>query len=184
MEPDETARRGPPQRGRCPHCSSASGGQVGHWPRPPISSLRPTVGERATSPPVPGQCDRSGTPSRLWPSVSKRVLPVDQDRGRTPKANAPRVLGGSHTFLTDGHIFEAALSRRFGYAVAGDGPARTTVEVADCECGRPRLHGDRPQRHRGHRTVEQAATAPVRLATLDDEGPTGQFEDEDGPVPW
>ena len=38
--------------------------------------------------------------------------------------------------------------------------------------------------HRGHRTVEQAATAPVRLATLDDEGPTGQFEDEDGPVPW
>jgi hypothetical protein len=27
--------------------------------------------------------------------------------------------------------------------------------------------------HRGHRTVEQAATAPVRFATLDDEGPTG-----------
>jgi len=25
LEPDETARRGPPQRGRCPHCSSASG---------------------------------------------------------------------------------------------------------------------------------------------------------------
>ena len=38
--------------------------------------------------------------------------------------------------------------------------------------------------HRGPRTVEQGATAPVRLATLGPEGPTGSFFNEDGVVPW
>jgi NAD(P)-dependent dehydrogenase (short-subunit alcohol dehydrogenase family) len=38
--------------------------------------------------------------------------------------------------------------------------------------------------HQGRRTVEQGATAAVRLATLPPGGPTGGFFDEDGPVPW
>lgn len=38
--------------------------------------------------------------------------------------------------------------------------------------------------NQGPRTVEQGARAPVRLATLPADGPTGQFLDEDGPVPW
>jgi NAD(P)-dependent dehydrogenase (short-subunit alcohol dehydrogenase family) len=37
---------------------------------------------------------------------------------------------------------------------------------------------------RGTRTVEQGARAPVRLATLPEDGPTGGFFEEDGPVPW
>ncbi|MBD0262913.1 MAG: SDR family oxidoreductase [Tolypothrix sp. Co-bin9] len=36
----------------------------------------------------------------------------------------------------------------------------------------------------GKRTVEQGAIAPVRLATLPDDGPTGGFFDENGVVPW
>ena len=36
----------------------------------------------------------------------------------------------------------------------------------------------------GPRTVEQGATAAVRLATLPGDGPTGGYFDEDGPVPW
>ena len=36
----------------------------------------------------------------------------------------------------------------------------------------------------GTRTVEQGARAAVRMALLDDAGPTGTFSDEDGPVPW
>lgn len=36
----------------------------------------------------------------------------------------------------------------------------------------------------GHRTVEQAAREPVRLALLDADGPTGTFSNEDGPLPW
>jgi len=38
--------------------------------------------------------------------------------------------------------------------------------------------------HRGNRTVEQGATAAVRLATLPADGPTGGYFDEDGVVPW
>ena len=36
----------------------------------------------------------------------------------------------------------------------------------------------------GPRTVEQGATAAVRLATLPADGPTGGYFDEDGVVPW
>ena len=38
--------------------------------------------------------------------------------------------------------------------------------------------------HQGHRTVQQGATAPVRLAMLPADGPTAGFFDEDGIVPW
>ena len=38
--------------------------------------------------------------------------------------------------------------------------------------------------HSGPRTVAQAATEIVRLATLTQDGPTGGFFDENGPVPW
>ena len=38
--------------------------------------------------------------------------------------------------------------------------------------------------YRGTRTVEQGATAAVRLATLPEGGPTGGYFDEDGVVPW
>lgn len=38
--------------------------------------------------------------------------------------------------------------------------------------------------HSGPRTVEQGAIAPVRLATLEADGPTGGYFNEDGPVPW
>jgi NAD(P)-dependent dehydrogenase (short-subunit alcohol dehydrogenase family) len=37
---------------------------------------------------------------------------------------------------------------------------------------------------RGTRTVEQGAREPVRLALLDENGPTGTFSDEAGRVPW
>lgn len=38
--------------------------------------------------------------------------------------------------------------------------------------------------HQGPRTVEQAATVIVHLATLGEDGPTGTFQDENGNVPW
>jgi NAD(P)-dependent dehydrogenase (short-subunit alcohol dehydrogenase family) len=37
---------------------------------------------------------------------------------------------------------------------------------------------------RGTRTVEQAARAAVRLALIDDQGPTGTFMNEEGALPW
>ena len=38
--------------------------------------------------------------------------------------------------------------------------------------------------NRGTRTVEQAAGIIIKLATLDESGPTGGFFDENGSVPW
>ena len=38
--------------------------------------------------------------------------------------------------------------------------------------------------HRGTRTVQQGATAAVRLATLPSDGPTAGYFNEDGVVPW
>lgn len=38
--------------------------------------------------------------------------------------------------------------------------------------------------HQGTRSVEQGATAAVRLATLPADGPTGGYFDEDGTIPW
>jgi NAD(P)-dependent dehydrogenase (short-subunit alcohol dehydrogenase family) len=39
-------------------------------------------------------------------------------------------------------------------------------------------------RHQGHRSALQGATAPVRLATLPADGPPGGYFNEDGPLPW
>jgi NAD(P)-dependent dehydrogenase (short-subunit alcohol dehydrogenase family) len=36
----------------------------------------------------------------------------------------------------------------------------------------------------GYRTVEQAASSVVKLATINNDGPTGSFFDENGVVPW
>jgi NAD(P)-dependent dehydrogenase (short-subunit alcohol dehydrogenase family) len=38
--------------------------------------------------------------------------------------------------------------------------------------------------HRGYRSVEQAAQIAVRLATLDADGPTAGYFNDQGPVPW
>ncbi len=38
--------------------------------------------------------------------------------------------------------------------------------------------------HSGYRTVEQAAEVIVRLATLDEIGPTGRYFYDGGEVPW
>ncbi|WP_433383625.1 SDR family oxidoreductase [Actinoplanes sp. CA-142083] len=38
--------------------------------------------------------------------------------------------------------------------------------------------------HRGFRTPQQGAQIAIHLATIPDDGPTGAFFDDEGPVPW
>jgi len=38
--------------------------------------------------------------------------------------------------------------------------------------------------HSGYRSAAEGAAIAVRLATLPDDGPTGGFFDDDGPIPW
>ena len=36
----------------------------------------------------------------------------------------------------------------------------------------------------GTRTVEEGAREPVRLALLENAGPTGSYSSDEGPMPW
>ena len=59
--------------------------------------------------------------------------------------------------------------------------AETTIKVNAAD---PGFTDTDFNNHRGYRTVEQAATVIVHLATLGEDGPTGSFQDENGNVPW
>jgi hypothetical protein len=58
--------------------------------------------------------------------------------------------------------------------------------VSPCRCAdsRPGATPDRPQQLLRHQHPEQGAAVAIWLATLPDDGPTGQQFDADGPVPW
>ncbi|MET8052431.1 SDR family oxidoreductase [Streptosporangium sp. NPDC005286] len=38
--------------------------------------------------------------------------------------------------------------------------------------------------HTGTRTAAEGAAVAVRMATLGDDGPTGTFSSQEGPIPW
>lgn len=38
--------------------------------------------------------------------------------------------------------------------------------------------------HDGTRTPQEGAAVAITYATIDDDGPTGGFFNEDGPIPW
>jgi len=46
------------------------------------------------------------------------------------------------------------------------------------------VYASRLRGHSGYRTAEQGAAIAIKLATLDDAGPSGGFFNEAGPVPW
>lgn len=69
-----------------------------------------------------------------------------------------------------------AITVEFAKELAGSG---IKVNAAD-----PGFTNTDFNNHRGKRSVEQAATVIVRLATLGEDGPTGTFQDENGYIPW
>jgi NAD(P)-dependent dehydrogenase (short-subunit alcohol dehydrogenase family) len=84
-----------------------------------------------------------------------------------------------------------------GWANAVYGPSKTALNAItlafalELESTRIKVNAVCPgftatdlNNNEGTRTVEQAAREPVRLALLDDNGPTGTFSNEDGPLPW
>ena len=100
------------------------------------------------------------------------------DAGHTPKT------------VTDVQI---GLGTAYQLSVALDAPLQEVVVRAARGAGVSRTLQTGPRssftatdlnNYRGYRTVEQAAAIAVRLATLGADGPTGTFQDENGPVPW
>ncbi|MEX3583353.1 MAG: SDR family NAD(P)-dependent oxidoreductase [Burkholderia sp.] len=77
----------------------------------------------------------------------------------------PRI-NSSKAVLNGVTVSLANALREFGIKVNSADPGYVATDLND---------------HAGPRTVEQGATPAVRLATVDDDGPTGQFFDEYGP---
>ena len=88
----------------------------------------------------------------------------DGETGPLSMAYAP-----SKTFLNAVTIQYAKALRDTGILINAACPGFTATD----------LNG-----HRGHRTPQQGAAIAIRLATLPDDGPSGGYFEDAGPIPW
>jgi NAD(P)-dependent dehydrogenase (short-subunit alcohol dehydrogenase family) len=116
-------------------------------------------------------------------------------------AASPRVVNVSSTvasleLTSNGADLPGDAERRCAYACSKTALNMLTVQYArafarDPQFSHLKINAVTPgytatdmNDFRGHRSVEDAAKVIVRLATIDDTGPTGGFFDDDGTVPW
>jgi NAD(P)-dependent dehydrogenase (short-subunit alcohol dehydrogenase family) len=124
-------------------------------------------------------------------AVTQAFLPLLE------RAPAPRIVNVSSSVGSLGLAMDpegriAQLGGIFGYAASKTALNAFTLRLAhELRDKRIKVNAACPgyvatdlNRHTGPRTVEQGAEIIVRLATLPDDGPTGGFFDDAGPVPW
>lgn len=122
-------------------------------------------------------------------AVTQAMLPLLR------KGSSPRVVNvssgvGSLTLMSDP-------KQRFGFGSVGYAPSKTALNAVtvafatelegtgikvNAAC--PGFVGTELNHFAGPRTVAEGAREPVRLALLPDDGPSGTFSNEDGPLPW
>jgi NAD(P)-dependent dehydrogenase (short-subunit alcohol dehydrogenase family) len=123
-------------------------------------------------------------------AVTNAMLPLLRRSAAGRIVNVSSGLGSLTMCTTPGHpyhmypmlAYNSSKSALNAVTVAYANELRDTpvkVNAADPGYCATDLNG-----HSGPRTPAQGATAAVRLATVDGDGPTGQFHDEDGIVPW
>jgi NAD(P)-dependent dehydrogenase (short-subunit alcohol dehydrogenase family) len=117
------------------------------------------------------------------------------------RSGAPRVVNVSSTTASltltgRGADLPGDASRRLGYASSKAALNMLTVQYARAFAQEPRLAKVKVNSatpgytatdmndFRGDRSVEEGARVVVELALLPDDGPTGGFFDDRGPVPW
>jgi NAD(P)-dependent dehydrogenase (short-subunit alcohol dehydrogenase family) len=122
-------------------------------------------------------------------AVTQAMLPLLR------RAPAPRIVnvassGGSLTLNSDPSNPHRTMFGTYSASKAALN-ALTVAFAADLEADGIKVNSACPgftgtdlNFFRGVRTVEQAASEPVRLALIDADGPTGTFSNEDGPIPW
>jgi NAD(P)-dependent dehydrogenase (short-subunit alcohol dehydrogenase family) len=107
-----------------------------------------------------------------------RIVNVGSGLGSLAYAADPSHVYAQNTLLSY-NASKAALSAvTLSYANELRGTP-IKVNVADPGYCATDLNG-----HSGPRTAAQGAVAALRLATLPEDGPTGGFFDDEGPVPW
>jgi NAD(P)-dependent dehydrogenase (short-subunit alcohol dehydrogenase family) len=123
-------------------------------------------------------------------AVTKAMLPLLRRAPAARIVNVSSGLGSLALCTTPGHqyyqypmlAYNSSKTALNAVTVAYANELRDTgikVNAADPGYCATDLNG-----YSGYRTAEQGANAAVWLATLDADGPTGQFHDEDGVVPW
>lgn len=117
------------------------------------------------------------------------------------RSAAPRIVNissttASLTLTSSGADIPGDASRRLGYTSSKCALNMLTVQYAkafgtDPRYAKVRINSASPgytatdmNNFMGARHVSQAAAVIVKLATLPDDGPTGGFFDDEGPVPW
>jgi NAD(P)-dependent dehydrogenase (short-subunit alcohol dehydrogenase family) len=106
------------------------------------------------------------------------------------RSEHPRIVNVSSTVGSLTGMFASDTPNSLAYVPSKTALNAVTISYAKAEPGM-RINAACPgycatdlNNHSGHRTAAQGANAAVALATLGDDGPTGGFFDEDGPIAW
>jgi NAD(P)-dependent dehydrogenase (short-subunit alcohol dehydrogenase family) len=106
------------------------------------------------------------------------------------KSAHPRIVNMSSMVGSLTHMLANDTPNSLAYVPSKTALNAVTVSYAKAEPG-IRINAACPgycatdlNNHSGYRTAAQGANAAVTLATLDDDGPTGGFYDEDGVLAW
>ncbi len=128
-------------------------------------------------------------------SVTSAMLPL------LASSEHPRIVNvssttGSLSLTADGTDFGGTTETRMAYAPSKAALNMLTLQYARAFARAPDLHHIKVNAATpgytatdlnagsGDRTVEEGARAIVAMATLDDDGPSGTFVNDAGPVPW
>jgi NAD(P)-dependent dehydrogenase (short-subunit alcohol dehydrogenase family) len=111
-------------------------------------------------------------------SPAGRIVNMSSGLGSLAQSSDPGSEFGSYNLITYQSSKTALNAVTVGYAKE---LRETPIKVNAAD---PGFTATDLNNYRGYRTVEQAAVIAVRLATLGADGPTGTFQDENGPVPW
>lgn len=114
----------------------------------------------------------------LKQSPSARIVNVSSELGSLTKNGDPGWAFAPYKVIGY-NASKAALNMLTVQLAAQLKPAGILVNSADPGFTATDLNG-----HRGVQTVEQGATVPVKLALLNDNGPTGGFFSANGALPW
>lgn len=106
---------------------------------------------------------------RVSPMEAVEQIPSSVDRGAARVSAGVRVVLAVETALNAVTVQNANELRKDGILVNAVTPGYVDTELND---------------HNGFMTVAQGAAPIVRLATIDDDGPSGGFFSEAGSVPW
>ncbi|MCP9620798.1 SDR family NAD(P)-dependent oxidoreductase [Nocardia otitidiscaviarum] len=110
-------------------------------------------------------------------SASPRIVNMSSSVGSLSLQTTPGIdMGPVPTAYLASKTFLNAITIQYARELSGTGIL--------INCGCPGFTATDLNGFRGVRTPRQGAAIAIRLATLPDDGPTGEFHDDAGAVPW